>query len=376
MTATARLAAYYFAFFAHAGVFVPYFTLWLADRALSAAQIALVVAMPQAARIFAPALWGWLADRSGARKGIVVFSGFALLAGYAALYGAGSFAGIATLVLALSVLSAGALPIVETLTMSVLGGRGERYGPVRLWGSIGFILAVLGVGAWLDYRPPSTVLAWILGLAALSWAVSFALPEARAGAGPEGETRLGEALSRPGVLALFGACFCMVAAHGALYAFYSLYLQAQGYSTTLIGALWTLGVVAEIGMFLLLPQLMRRFPLRALLAASFACAVARFLAIGWGVESLAVLAAAQLLHAATFGTYHAAAVAAVHKLFPGSLAARGQALYSSIGFGLGGAIGILLAGWTWGALGPGLSFTLSSGFGLAGLLLVAWRVRV
>jgi PPP family 3-phenylpropionic acid transporter len=111
------------------------------------------------------------------------------------------------------------------------------------------------------------------------------------------------------------------------------------------------------------------------LLESFACAVARFLAIGWGVGSLAVLVAAQLLHAATFGTYHAAAAAAVHRFFPGALAARGQALYSSIGFGLGGAVGILLAGWTWEAFGPATSFTISAAFGVAGLVLVAWRVR-
>jgi len=375
MTATGRLAAFYFAYFAHAGAFVPYFTLWLAARELTAAQIAVVMAMPQVARIFAPALWGWLADRSGAGRAIVLFSGMALVVGYLALHAVHAFTGVALVMLALSVLAAGALPIVEMITFSTLEGRSGQYGPVRLWGSIGFILGVLGLGAWLDHRPVATVLDWVLALAVISFMVSFALPTIATPPPAREGVRLGAVIRRSDVIAFFGACFCMSVAHGAMYAFYSIYLEASGYPKTLIGALWTLGVVAEILVFLCLPQILRQFGLRGLLLASFVCAAARFLAIGWGAGSLAVLVAAQLLHAATFGTFHAAAVAAVHRFFPGALAARGQALYSSIGFGLGGAVGILLAGWTWEALGPAPSFTISAAFGLAGLALVAWRVR-
>ena len=376
MPASTRLAAFYFAYFAYAGAFVPYFALFLAARGFDAPEIAVVMAMPQAARVFAPALWGWLADRSGARKEIVVFSGVVLVAGFVALYGVRDFAGVAVLMLVVSVLSAGALPIVESMTLAALEGRTGDYGPIRLWGSIGFILVVLGVGAWLDFQPPATVLDWIVALALLAGAVSLALPRQPSAGASRGEAGLASVLARPEVLALLAACFCMTVAHGAMYAFYSLYLEAEGYPKAVIGALWTLGVLAEIVVFVLLPRLMRRFSLRALLLASFACAAVRFLAIGWGVESLALLALAQLLHAATFGAYHAASVAAVHRLFPGALAARGQALYSSVAFGFGGAVGILLAGWTWEPLGPALTFTLSSVFGLAGALLVAWKVRI
>jgi len=165
-------------------------------------------------------------------------------------------------------------------------------------------------------------------------------------------------------------------AHGALYAFYSIYLEAAGYSKAMIGALWTLGVVAEVVVFLRLPQLMRRFSLRALLLASFLCAAVRFAAIGWAVELLAVLAVAQLLHAATFGVFHAASIAAVHRLFPGRIAGRGQAIYTSLTYGVGGAAGTLIAGWTWGALGAEASFAISALFGAAGAVLVAWKVRV
>jgi len=381
MNVSVRLAAYYFGFFAHAGAYVSYFALYLAARGLSAAEIAFALAMPQLARIVAPALWGWLADEwglhyAGARRAIVIFSGFALLCGFASLYAAERAGSIAFALLAMSLLSAGAMPLIEAITFSVLEGRAGQYGPIRLWGSIGFILAVLGTGVWLDHHEAVTLIDVLLVLTALACAVSFAVPHGAAPRARHAHASLGAVLRRPGVLAFFGACFCMTAAHGAMYVFYSIYLEAAGYSKTLIGALWTIGVLAEVLLFLRLPQMLRRFSLRALLFVSFACAVVRFLAIGWGVESIAVLAAAQLLHAATFGAFHAGCVAAVHRLFPGPLAARGQALYSSIAYGLGGAAGSLVAGATWVALGASASFAISALFALAGAVLVVWRVRV
>ena len=377
MTPALRLSAYFFAYFLYAGALVPYFALYLAARGFGAGEIALVLAMPQLARVAAPAFWGWLADRSGAARGIVVFSAGVLLAGYALLPWAEGAAAVAALMLAMSVLAAGALPIVEALTLGALEGRAERYGPIRLWGSVGFIAGVLATGAWLDARAPQALLAVVLPLAALALAASLLLPARRVALGAgHADQRLLRALSRPGVIAFFGASLCMNVAHGALYAFYSIYLEAEGYSKTAIGVLWTLGVLAEIALFLLLPRLLRRYSLRAVLAASFACAVLRFLVIGWGVHSVALLAFAQLLHAATFGAFHAASVAMVHRLFTGALQARGQTLHASVSYGLGGVAGTLLAGWSWGALGPELSFTLSAMAGLAGAVLVIWRVRV
>jgi PPP family 3-phenylpropionic acid transporter len=372
-----RLSAYFCAYFLYAGAVVPYFALYLAARGYGAGAIAMVLAMPQLARVVAPALWGWLADRSGAARGIVVFSAAAVLAGFALLHVVDGYAGAVAIMLVMSLLSAGALPLVEALTLGSLGARTERYGPIRLWGSVGFIAGVLATGAWLDANPPQSLLGVIVLLAALTLCVSFLVPAGRvAAAGGPGDARLRAVLRRPEVRAFFAACFCMNVAHGALYAFYSIYLDAAGYSKTAIGVLWTLGVLAEIALFLLLPRLLRRFSLRAVLAASCACAAVRFVLIGWGVDSVALLAAAQLLHAATFGAYHASSVAIVHRLFTGPLAARGQTLHSSVSYGLGGSAGTLLAGWSWGALGPELSFTLSAAAGLAGAALVIWRVRV
>lgn len=375
ISAPARLAAFYFAYFGYIGVQAPYFSLYLAGEAFSATQIASILAMAPLARIFAPALWGWVSDATGSRRGVVALSCGLTAAAYGSLFFASGFAQTMLLVALVGVFSAASLPIVDALTFSALGPRTDRYGPVRLWGSVGFILAVLVTGMLLDAMPVDRLLWIIFALTCASVLFALQLPSPPALAATSLRGGLWDVLRRPDVAAFFAACFCMTVAHGALYAFYSLYLVGHGYSKTVIGALWTLGVIAEIFVFVAMPALVRRYSLRALLLASFAAAGVRFVAIGWGVDSLVVLAAAQLLHGATFGAYHAASTAMVHRLFAGSLQVRGQALYTSLSYGVGGVTGMLLAGATWESLGAPLTFGISALFGLAGGAFIAWRVR-
>ena len=360
-----RLAAFYFAHFAWAGIFVAYFPLWLAGRGFSPLEIAWVLALPQVARTVAPAAWGWLADRTGAVRGIVIFSCFASATGFAILPLLDALGAVAATILLLSVLSAGALPLVEVITLGALAGQSGRYGPIRLWGSVGFVATLLAGGAWLERHPVAGVPVAIALFCLLALLVAITLPRkemhARAKAG---DFRLG-----PAARLLFGGGFCMAVAHGALYAFLSLHLEKLGYSAFMIGWMWTVGVLAEIVVFLFLPALFRRYSLSAILAFSFACAAVRFFAIAWIAEALWIVLLAQVLHAATFGAFHAASVAAVHRVFPESAHARGQTLYSGVTYGAGGAAGALLAGWAWQAGGAGLAFSLSAAAGIAGLLL-------
>jgi MFS transporter, PPP family, 3-phenylpropionic acid transporter len=364
MSLSSRLASFYFAHFVHGGFFVAYFPLYLAWRGLGAVEIAWILALPQIARTFAPAGWGWLADRTGAKRGVVVFSCAAAAAGFAALPFVESFAGIACLIGAASLLSAGGLPLVEAITLGALAGQPGRYGPIRVWGSVGFVAAVLAGGAWLDFHPVQ-MLPWaLLVFTLVALAAGLSLP------------RQGVHAHRPAVplrftaalRALLGAGFCMAVAHGVLYAFLTLHLERAGYSGTMIGVLWTLGVVAEIIVFLYLPQLFRRYALPTILVASFACAIVRFVLLGWFPDAIALVVIAQLLHASTFGSFHAASVAAVHRIVPEAAHARGQTLFSSMSYGAGGAAGVLGAGWLWEAGGPALAFSLSALAGLGGLL--------
>ncbi len=373
-----RLSAYYFFYFAFVGAFSPYFTLYLQSLALSATDIAVLMSLMQLMRVLAPNLWGWLAEHLGMRIAIVRASALMSLAGFSIFFLTSDFSGLFVAMALVAFFWSAALPLVESVTFLHLGLQGHRCGSIRVWGSVGFIIAVLGLGYLLDFMPidgvlwiTATILAGILMCALL-------VPEAASTATHVAGASLRDTLGRPEVRALLGACFLMSAAHGALYVFYSIYLVELGYAKSLVGWMWTLGVLAEIVVFMLMPRLTKHLTLRTILLFSFACAVLRFAMIGWGADSLAVLVGAQLLHGATFGAYHAAAIAVVNLWFPGRLQSRGQALYGSLSFGAGGMLGGLLSGHTWDTLGSAWTFTVGSGFALAGLLWLAfgWRPAV
>ena len=371
-----QLAGLYFFYFAWIGAFAPFFSVYLDATGLSPAQIGVVMALPQVTRIVAPHLWGWLADASGHPVRLVRAAVLAGTICWLGLFASASFLWICAVVLAAGFFLSAALPLVEATTLTLLGEHTGRYGAIRLWGSIGYIVAVVGVGYALDFLEVRALL-WIVA-ASLFGTLVFAtlVPETRhTDASADGEP-IGHILRRPAVIALVSACTLMAVAHGPYYTFYSIHLVDHGYSTGLTGWLWALGVICEIAIFLWLPRLYGAFTLRAILIASFALAAVRFLLIGWGAGSLALLLVAQALHAASFGSFHAAAIGVVHQLFRGRHQARGQAIYGSLTFGVGGTLGALASGALWNPAGAGITFTAAAACAFAGMLLVIGQVRL
>ena len=171
-------------------------------------------------------------------------------------------------------------------------------------------------------------------------------------------------LKRPEVMALIAVVFLMQASHGPYYTFYTIYMEEHGYSRSLIGGLWSLGVVAEVGVFMLMNRLIPSFGLKALLLFSLFAASIRWVLIGQFPDLVSVIVIAQLLHAASFGIYHASAIHLVNKFFTGTNQGRGQALYSSMSFGAGGAVGALLSGMLWQYAGGQLVFTYAATFSI------------
>jgi len=370
-----RLSAFYLAYFSFVGAFSPYFSLYLQSLGHSAAAIGVLLAGMQVMRLVAPTLWAGFADRSG-RHALLLRSALGVVVLVAAaLCFVSSFWAMLALMALLGFFTNAALPLFEAITFAHLKDDIGRYGRLRVWGSIGFILAVTGVGAALDLWPIALLPWLVLAVLLASFVCALVVPDVATRREQRQAVSVWPVVRRPEVIALFAACFFMSVAHGPLYGFYSIHLAANDYSKTLVGAMWSLGVIAEIGVFLAMPQLTRRFSMRALLAFSFGCGVVRFVLIGWAVSSPWVMAFAQLLHAATFGLYHATAVSFINRWFPDALRARGQALYMSLTFGAGGMLGSFASGLVWDGLGAGIAYTAASICCLIGLLLVLGKVR-
>ena len=370
-----RLSAFYFAYFAYVGAAAPYFSLYLASLGLAGVQIGVLLSLGSLMRVIGPNFWGWVADRADKRARIIsitlafggtCFGGFLFI---------DTFWGMLALLLAIGFFTSASMPLTESLTLAHLRGATSRYGSIRLWGSIGFIVTVPLVGYALDALPVASLLWMVLATYALSWLCALAVPDAHAGSSRAEAGPVWTILRRPEVAALLGACFLMSLAHGPQYAFFSIYLVDHGYSKAAVGWMWSFGVIAEIVVFLLMPALLRRYSISAILLVCFAAAVIRFLMIGWGVDSAPVLFFAQLLHGLSFGAYHAAAVTAIHRWFRGAHQVRGQAIYLSVSFGAGGVLGSMLAGLGWDSIGPALTFSAASIAALAGYGLLQWKVR-
>ena len=371
-----RLAGFYFFYFAYLGAFAPFFSLYLKSVGISAVEIGVLMSLPQLSRIVAPHVWGWLADRSASRLSIVRLAGVAGTLAWLGVFAGTNFPLLFAVLLAMTFFWSAALPLIEATTLGHLGEDTARYGRIRVWGSVGFIVAVVAVGYVLDWVSIKAllwvVLAMMIGMLAFCWQI----PEATIPPHAADHQPIWHVVRKPEVVALMAACALMAAAHGPYYTFYSIHLVNHGYSKALTGWLWALGVICEIGIFIWMPHLYRAFALRRILITSFALAVVRFLLIGWAADSTALLVLAQTLHAATFGSFHAAAIGVVHKIFRGRHQARGQAIYGSLAFGLGGTVGGLASGYVWDRLGAAVTFTLAAACALAGMLILWWKLRL
>ena len=221
----------------------------------------------------------------------------------------------------------------------------KRYGRVRLWGSLGFLVTVFVAGAWfqafgMQHFPGWTVFSLAAVLLSAYW-----LPDLKEAVHSEHvHLPIWPVLRLKPVRWFFAAAFFHVLSHIGIYVFFSLYLDALGYSKTMIGVLWAVSVAVEIVWFFTQSRWLPRLPLTAWLVACSAAMVLRMaLTTAWA-DVLWVLLLAQAIHALTFAAHHTACIALLSHHFPGRLRGRGQALYTVIAYGFPGVLGGLLGG--------------------------------
>ncbi|RLA07976.1 MAG: MFS transporter, partial [Gammaproteobacteria bacterium] len=346
-----RISSFYLFYFAILGAMVPYWNLYLLSIGFTPLQIGWMAAITLAVRVIAPNLWGWLADRTGRRMAVVRFGMAMALVSFALVVLDRRFIWVATTMTLFSFFWNACLAQFEANTMNHLGGQESRYGMLRLWGSVGFILVVAGGGPLLEHYGIGLLIPVTILLVFCTLIASFLVP-AHAGRQLDHEqSSIGGLLLQRRVLFFLLACLLMQASHGPYYTFFSIHLESIGYSRSLVGYLWAVGVIAEVAVFILLVRWLPRWGTGPVMFVSLLLASLRWVLIGWAADNLFLLIVAQLLHAATFGAFHAAAIERVHYLFSGQHQGRGQALFSSVGFGLGGALGALYSGYAWEALG-------------------------
>jgi PPP family 3-phenylpropionic acid transporter len=367
------LAPVYLFYFGALGILIPYWAPYLREIGLAPVQIGQIMAVYLGWRLLAPTAWGWLADRSGRRMLLVRVAAAAAALAFTGVATQTTFVGLLLWMSLFAVFWTALIPQYEANTLAVLGPRMGSYGQIRLWGSVGFILAVVFGGWWFDQYGLGIVPLVSAGLIAMVALTSWFAPAGPQATLDRAEPGLSRVLRQPRVIALLLVALLVQAAFGPYYVFFTVYLEELGYSRVSIGMLWALGVAAEICVFLYSPWLFRICSRRRLLLAALAFSVLRWCLTAAFAEHLVLLVLAQLMHMASFGLFHAVAVVCIHDFFPGNTHGRGQAIYSSAGFGAGGALGSLYSGYTWTLLGPAAMFWVAAGLvGLAFMIAVVW----
>lgn len=355
-----RLSGFYFFYFSSLGALAPYWGLYLKSLGFTAAAIGGMMAIIMATKIVSPNIWGWVADHTGKRMAIVRLGGLLSAIAFAGVFVSQDYWWLVGVMLVFSFFWNATLPQFEATTFSHLGEQTHRYSSVRLWGSIGFMVAVWLIGQQLDGSKISYLPMILMGLFITIWASSLIVPEEAAGHLHLTGEPLRVVLKRPEVVGLLVICFLMQLGHGPYYTFYSIYMQDHGYSLSLIGFLWALGVFAEVLIFMRMHKLVPKFGLKRLLLVSLLVAASRWVIVALFPTSMPLMVLAQIFHAASFGLYHAVAIQLIHQYFVGKNQGKGQALYSSVSFGAGGAIGSLYAGYTWESLGTTATFMIAA----------------
>ncbi len=323
-------------------------------------------------KVIAPNIWAAFADnialRKGSSLGLIKYATLATLAVYVCTYWLADFWAMAIAMFGFCVFWNACLPQIEAATLNHLADKKEQYGLIRLWGSVGFIVTVSGLGWLMDFTGPSAILpAGALALLCLFFA-SLLMRDANLVPEKDGEREgqkiisdkslvipLAKLLNRK-VLILLSLCVLMQISHAPFYTFFSIYLESYGYSKFHIGMLWSIGVVFEIAIFIFGYRLLRRFALGSLLAFTFVVAALRWVLLARFPEQESIILFTQILHAITYGLYHSVMIQLIDTLFQGRYQIRGQALYSGVTFGLGGAIGSFVSGFIWSTFGQNQLF--------------------
>ena len=374
-----NFALFFFAYYGYVGIFSPYASLFFEERGLSAAQIGVLMSLLQVMRIFGPNVWGWVADHRSQRVAVLRVTSLAAVISFCGMFFGQTFAYFFAVMVIVNLFTSAQGPLSEALMLSAMRGDLTHYGRLRLWGSVGFIVSVMAAGQLLDWYGVE-LMPWLaLIMLAMVSVVTLRMREEAPIVHRSDSPSVMSVLRKREVWSFFTSTFLMVAAHASLYVYYSLYLSQIGYSKTVIGLMWSLGVIAEIIFFFYQEPLFKRFGVKNLMFVSLAIGVIRFLMIAFGAQSLVLLLIAQVLHAATFGVHHSSSVATLQRWFSGPLQARGQALFISISYGLGGTLGGLLLSACWDTFGAQLVYVIAalmSGFGLvAAVLSYRWQIR-
>lgn len=364
-----RYSFFYFCYYAALGAYTPYIGRWVDSLGHSGYVVGGMLGLWYGSRIIGPPVWAALTARSskpgywlvaGCALTFLLFAGFTLTRSVFQLFAVMALLGL---------FYNAVMPQFEAMTLTALGNNTDRYGRLRVWGSIGFLLVAGSYGAVMD-RLGSASFPWItLPLLLLMLIAAWPHRHNQPPAHTDDVSDAGHLWKRPGVRRFLLVALLMQVGFGPFYVFYTLHMQAAGHSGTEIGALWALGVLIEIAMFWQSPRLIGKYGAARLMTLCMVVTAVRWAITGYFAHSLPIMLLAQCTHALSFAIFHACCMRQMADFFPGRRAAAGQSLLYGFSSGVGGVVGAAMAAVAWENGGGQAAFLAGSA-----VTSVAWLV--
>ena len=349
---------------------VPYLGVFLDARGFSSADIGQLSAFITLSRIIGPYLWALVADYSGKNLATLQIGCLLSVLTLCLVMVVEGFWAL-TLVIGLMMLFTTAiLPQIEVLTMSCVQGNSTRYGRIRLWGSIGYIVLTIFTGTMIDRFSAEAPVVITMGVLGLLFLVSLKLSDVETvNHLQHSSASIWPKLTTPVFVSFLLSALLLQVSFGAYYGFFALYARDLGYSGQATGWLIAVGVMVEVGIFVVAGQVIRAFGVKWVLLVSMGLTALRWAILASLAHNIYWLVFSQMLHAFSFAMTHAASIHFIHQYFEKKFHSRGQAIYISVAFGIGGALGQFAAGsfWQQGA-GAQLTFWLASVAAFSGTL--------
>ncbi len=352
-----RFSLFYFALFGALGLWMPYLPVHFAALGFGGGDIALLSSIHATLMIGVPPLWGYAADRSRRVAPLLRLATFGAALAFAPLAFAHSVPAAAGVLLVFGLFYTPISGLADSLAVVAARRAGVEWSRLRMWGSVGFVLASTGFSLWrarggaaAAVVPGTTAL--LIGAAAVSLGLPR-LPEAAPRAPSLAEAR--RLLADPRLLFFFLGGLVHWAALSPFHLFLALHIEGLGLNPVWTGVSVALAVGAEVLVMWAFRPLARRWPLLGILALATLAGTVR-----WGLMALLAsgpaIALLQLVHGLSFGAFFVASITHLERTVPPALRATGRALFGSLVFGLGSVAGNALAGALYDAAGSRAAF--------------------
>lgn len=357
-----KFSSTYFWYFCVHGLSIPFLALFLNYRGFTSLAIGELIAIYTATRIVGPTFWAMFADKTGKQLFVIRLGAFLAFICFAMLFWAQGYWSIAFALASFSLFWTAILPQLEVMTNQSIKRSAKIYARIRLWGSLGFVAAAVIAGEVIDQTSPEafTWLGFIilggLWLSSMSLKQPFVTKKSLTHV-----SSIYHKLATKRFICFFSAGLLLQISFGPYYSFFALYLKGLDYPSYAVGAFMGVGIVAEIGIFLILGFLFKSFSVKTLLVISIFMTAIRWYLTGQFADSIFILAFAQLFHAFSFGMYHSASIQFIQGHFEANQQNRGQAIYIACVYGVGGALGAYIAGVFWAeGTGSELAYTVAA----------------